>query len=114
MTGPLLLGKADISKFTKKIDAALHLGKSAILYQQINSTEAAILTQLRTGKTFLKEYLHKINASETAACDCGLTESIPHFLFSCRRWVQQRIKLRQQHREWFRDLSFILGGYSSR
>ena len=114
MTGLLLSGKADTGKFMKKIDAVLHLGKLAMLYQQINSTEAAILTQLRTGKTFLKEYLHKINASETAACDCGLTESIPHFLFSCRRWAQQRIKLRQQHGERFGDLSFALGGYSSR
>jgi hypothetical protein len=110
----LLPRKIDTGKFTRKIDAALHLGKSAILYQQMNSAEAAILTQLRTGKTFLKEYLHKINASETAACDCGLTESIPHFLFSCRRWAQQRIRLRQQHGERFGDLSFALGGYSSR
>jgi hypothetical protein len=113
-TGPPLSKKIDTGKFTRKIDAALHLGKSAMLYQQLKSTEAAILTQLRTGKTFLKEYLHKINASETAACECGLTESIPHFLFSCRRWAQQRINLRQQHRERFGDLSFALGGYSSR
>jgi hypothetical protein len=113
-TGPPLSKKMDTGKFTRKIDAALHLGKSAMLYQQMNSTEAAILTQLRTGKTFLKVYLHKINASETAACECGLTESIPHFLFSCRRWAQQRIKLRQQHGNRFEDLSFALGGYSSR
>jgi hypothetical protein len=52
------------------------------MYQQLTSAEAAILTQLQTGKTFLKEYLYKIKALETAACDCGLTESIPHFLFS--------------------------------
>ncbi|KAF2681394.1 hypothetical protein K458DRAFT_391783 [Lentithecium fluviatile CBS 122367] len=49
------------------MDAALHLGKSAELYQQLNSAEAAILTQLRTGKTFLKEHLHKIKAPKTAA-----------------------------------------------
>jgi hypothetical protein len=41
----------------------------------LRSSEATILAQLRTGRTFLKEYLHKINASETADCDCGLTES---------------------------------------
>jgi ribonuclease HI len=106
--------RAETGKFTRKIDAALHLGKSAELYQQMNSAEAAILTQLRTGKTFLKEYLHKIKASETAACDCGLTESIAHFLFSCSRWVRQRAKLRRQHGERFGDLSYALGGYSNR
>ena len=113
-TGPLLAGRADTGKFTKKIDAALHLGRAAALYRQLTSSEAAILTQLRTGKSFLKEYLHKINASETATCDCGLTESIPHFLFSCGRWTQQRSRLRQQHGNRFGDLSYALGGYSSR
>jgi hypothetical protein len=71
---------AETGKFTRKIDAAFHLGKSAEIYRQLNSIEAGILTQLRTGKTFLNEYLHKIKASDTAACDCGCTESIAHFL----------------------------------
>ena len=59
------LRKKETGKFTKKIDAALHLSKLAELYQQLDSTEAAILAQLRTGKSFLKEYLYKIKASET-------------------------------------------------
>jgi hypothetical protein len=31
-TGPLLSGRADTGKFTKKIDAALYLGKAAGIY----------------------------------------------------------------------------------
>ena len=54
------------------------------------------------------------NASETADCDCGPTESIPHFLFPCRRWKQQRTTLRQKHGNRYGDLSYALGGYSSR
>ena len=84
------------------------------MYKQLNSIEAAILTQLRTGKTFLNECLHKIKASETAACSCEWTESIAHFLFKCNRWVQQRTILRRQHGQRFEDLSYALGGYSSR
>ncbi|KAF2261099.1 hypothetical protein CC78DRAFT_363418 [Lojkania enalia] len=38
-------------KFTRKIDAAFHLGKSAEIYRQLNSNEAAIITQLRTART---------------------------------------------------------------
>jgi hypothetical protein len=38
--------KKETGKFTSKIDIALHLGKSAELYQQLNSIEAAVLTQL--------------------------------------------------------------------
>lgn len=63
----------------------LHLGRAARLYQQLACLGGAILAQLWTGKSFLKEYLHKINASETGACECALTKSIPHFLFSCRK-----------------------------
>ncbi|RYO96334.1 hypothetical protein DL764_007492 [Monosporascus ibericus] len=97
ITGPLLAGQADVRKFTRKIDAALDLPKSAELYQQLTSAEAAIITQLRTGKASVKEYLHNIEASETGACDCKFVKSIQHFLFSCRRWAQQRIKIGQQH-----------------
>jgi len=114
IAGPPLPKWAETGKFTRKIDAAFHLGKSAEIYQQLNSTEAAILTQLRTGKTFLNEYLYKIKATDTVACDCGCRESIAHFLFSCRRWRQQRAKLRQQHGQRFGELSYALGGYSSR
>jgi hypothetical protein len=113
-TGPLLAGRADVGKFTRKIDAALHLGKAAALYQQLNSTEAAVLTQPRTGKTSLKVYLYKIKAVETAECECGLIESVPHFLFCCSKWEEQRQKPRLHHGERFGDLSYALGGFSSR
>jgi len=105
---------AETGRFTRKIDAAFHTGKSAEMYRQLNSSEAAILTQLRTGKTFLNEYLHKIKASDTAACQRRCIESVAHFLFSCRRWRQQRAKLQKQHGRWFGELSHALGGYSSR
>jgi len=60
------------------------------------------------------EYLYKINASGSAVRDCGSIESISHFLFSCKRWGQQRARLRQQHGDRFGDLSYALGGYLSR
>lgn len=75
--GSVLSRRVETGKFTGKIDAALHLGRSAELYSQPNSVEAAILTQLRTGKMFLKEYLYRIKACETAACNCGHTTAFP-------------------------------------
>jgi hypothetical protein len=113
-TGPLLTERPDVGKFTRKIDAAIHLGKAAALYQQLNSGEATILAQLRTGMTSLNTYLYKIKAAETAECECRLMKSIPHFLFCCRRWEEQRRQLRLQHGERFGDLSYALGGFSSR
>jgi hypothetical protein len=55
-----------------------------------------------------------VKAAETAECECGLIESIPHFLFCCRKWERQRQKLWLQHGGRFGDLSYALGGYSSR
>ena len=98
ITGPLLLGRSNTSKFIRKIDIVFYLGKAIGLYQQLISSEATILTQLQTGKSFLKEYLYKINALEMVLCDCRLIELIQHFLFSYRRQIQQRIKLREQYR----------------
>jgi len=42
ITEPLLLGRSNIGKFIKKIDAALYLRKAAGLYQQLISFKAAI------------------------------------------------------------------------
>ncbi|KAF2257997.1 hypothetical protein CC78DRAFT_480300, partial [Lojkania enalia] len=81
---------------------------------QLNSNKAAIITQLQTGKTFLNKYLYKIKAVNTAACEYRYKELIAHFLFSYRRWRQQRAKLRQQHGQRFGELLYALGGYSSR
>ena len=114
ITGPLLAGRSNTGKFTRKINAALYLGKAIGLYQQLISFKATILAQLQTGKLFLKEYLHKIKVLETALCDYGLIELIQYFLFSYRRWAQQRIKLREQHGDRFRDLLYALGGYLRR
>jgi len=76
ITGLLLLGRSNIGKFIKKINAALYFRKAIGLYQQLISFKATILTQLQTSKSFLKEYLHKINVLEMVLCDCGLTELI--------------------------------------
>ena len=80
-----LFKKIDTSKFTRKIDVVLHLSKSAMLYQQMNNIEVAIFIQLQIDKTFLKEYLYKINILKTVVCKCKLIESILYFLFLYRR-----------------------------
>ncbi|PVH90379.1 hypothetical protein DM02DRAFT_681160 [Periconia macrospinosa] len=90
-TGPLLAGRPDVGKFTRKMDAALHLGKAAALYQELNSAEAAILTQLRTCKTRLNIYLYKIKEVGKAETEAPA---------AARRAI--------------RGLSYALGGYSSR
>jgi hypothetical protein len=58
-------------------------------------------------------YLYKIKAVETAECEYRLIKSIPHFLFCCRKWEEQRQKLWLQHGKRFGDLSYALGGFLS-
>ncbi|KAF2258298.1 hypothetical protein CC78DRAFT_595662 [Lojkania enalia] len=86
--GPPPLKWEEKGKFTRKINTVFHLGKLVEIYRQLNSNEAAIITQLRTGKTFFNEYLYKIKAVDTAACEYRYKELIAHFLFSCRKWRQ--------------------------
>ncbi|RYP14537.1 hypothetical protein DL765_006313 [Monosporascus sp. GIB2] len=64
---------------------------------ELTNAEAAILTQLRTGKIFLKGCPHRIEAAEAVT-----------------RWAQARARMRQEHGQRFGELSYALGGYSSR
>lgn len=61
----------------------------------------------------MNSYLSKIRASDTDRCECGAVESIPHFLYVCPKWRQQRRAIREVHRDGLGDLSFSLGGYST-
>jgi hypothetical protein len=54
-------------------------------YVDDSSVETTVLTQLRTGKTLLKEHIWKIKAADTELCECRSIESITHFLFARKR-----------------------------
>ena len=103
---------ATTGKHLQKIDKALP-GKHTIkLYNALNRTAAAILVQLRTNISRLNTYLSKINAADTDKCECGMTETVSHFLFLCPRWRNERQEMRSAHGSRYCDLSYALGGYS--
>lgn len=103
---------ATTGKHLQKIDKALP-GKHTIrLYNALNRTAAAILVQLRTNISRLNTYLSKINAADTDKCECGMTETVSHFLFLCPRWRNERQEMRLAHGSRYCDLSYALGGYS--
>ncbi|CAD0029207.1 unnamed protein product [Aureobasidium pullulans] len=103
---------ATTGKHLQKIDKALP-GKHTIrLYNALNRTAAAILVQLRTNISRLNTYLSKINAADTDKCECGMTETVLHFLFLCPRWRNERQEMRSAHGSRYCDLSYALGGYS--
>ncbi|KJZ69375.1 hypothetical protein HIM_11236 [Hirsutella minnesotensis 3608] len=80
-----------VGKWLRKIDKALPGKHTPKLYDELKRREASVLAQLRTGKSRLNNYLHKIGAVESDECACGQSaETVEHFLFRCRRWVSQR------------------------
>ncbi len=101
---------------TKRIDASHANGHTRDLYNSLTASRAAILAQLRTGICRLNSYLHKINAADSVNCDCayGLPETVPHFLFSCPRWVVQRAAMREAHGGCWGNVALALGGRPTR
>lgn len=103
---------AKTGKFLQRIDKALpgkHIRK---LYNALKRIDAAILAQLRTNISRLNTYLHKIKVAETDKCECGVLETVQHFLFFCPRWRQQRQDMKSAHGRRFCNISYALGGYS--
>jgi hypothetical protein len=100
-------------KHLQKIDKALpgkHVNK---LYNALNRKAAATLVQLRTNISRLNTYLSKINVAETDRCECGMRETVQHFLFSCPRWRNERRDMKSAHGSRYWDVSYALGGYST-
>ena len=100
-------------RYTKKMDGALPGKHTRALYDKLKKTRASILAQLRTGMSRLNCYLHKIAVADSDECECGRKETVPHFLFMCQRWSEQRRDMRRVHGTRYGNLSFALGGYST-
>ncbi|KJZ68825.1 hypothetical protein HIM_11785 [Hirsutella minnesotensis 3608] len=80
-----------VGKWSGKNDKALPVRHNRKLYNELTKKEARVLAQLRTGKSRLNNYLHKIGAVDSDGCTCGqTTETVEHFLFRCKRWSVQR------------------------
>jgi ribonuclease HI len=105
--------KSDGGRYTKRIDKALPGKHVYHLYDNLTREDAALLSQLRTGKCRLNSYLSKIGAVPSPNCDsCGVPETVEHYLLHCRRWSIQRTLLIQAAGDRMGDLSYLLGGWS--
>lgn len=66
------------------------------MYKDLPRRSASIITQLRTGHIGLRYFLHRIHAVDSPLCrKCGVPETIQHFILNCRRYCEQRAKLRE-------------------
>ena len=98
-----------VGKFTQTIDCALPGKHTRLLYDSLSKPLAALLAQLRTGKSRQNDYLAKINAVESDQCGCGTgRESVRHFLFHCTQWANYHADLINKTAGRWGDLSFFL------
>jgi len=67
------------------------------LYNEIaNRNSAATIAQLRTGHCGLNHYLHRFSINESPFCECGYgKETVEHYLLECRKYKEQRRRLRE-------------------
>ena len=105
---------SSVGRFSRQMDAALPGKHTKTIYDACTAREARVLVQLRTGKTRLNSYLHKIGVAEKASCECGVkNETVEHFLFTYLRWRELREAMREHANGRYGDLFFFLGGRSA-
>ncbi|KAK4071531.1 hypothetical protein Purlil1_13410 [Purpureocillium lilacinum] len=99
-----------VGKYSKRMDRALPGSHTRTLYDTLTEMEVKVLAQLRTGRTALNSYLHKIGVAESNMCDCGqAAETVEHFLFRCKKWTTQREVMFQYSQTKMGSLSFLGG-----
>ena len=86
--------ESDRGRFTERIDKTLPRKHVRLLYDNLNRKDVTLLSQLRTGKYRLNNYLATITVVSSSNCDAyNVPETIEHYLLHCRRWSAQRISL---------------------
>ena len=70
----------------------------AKLYNTLPSRRAvATLVRLRTGHCKLNHYMHRFKIKDSPYCECGNgKETVEHYLLECRKYNEQRKKLRRE------------------
>ena len=68
------------------------------LYNEIaDRNSAAKIAQLRTGHCGLNRYLHRFGLRNSPYCQCGYgKETVEHYLLECRKYKEERKKLRRE------------------
>ncbi len=96
---------------SNEVDRALPGPHTKTIYNGLSKEEAKTLAQLRTGHNRLNPFLARIGAAESAECECGAAvETVRHFLFGCRRWLEQRRRMCHKWPDREGNVSFFLGG----
>lgn len=96
------------SKYLKRVD--LHAPSPHILrlHDNLPRPLSSLLTQLRSGHSYLNADLFRSKRSPTDLCLCGAREDITHFFLSCPFFATQRQQLTNSLGPLANNLPFLL------
>lgn len=94
----------------RRIDRGLPSSRSRRLYGSLPRNRADLLTQLRTGHSWLATYGKQRGFREDEQCECVATETVVHVLIDCPRLSAIRQTLRRKIGGALNDISDMLGG----
>jgi hypothetical protein len=94
----------------RQIDTMLPSLRTRHLYDSLPRNRAYLLTQLRTGHSWLATHAKRHGFRDDDKCQCGAKETVVHVLVDCPRLKSLRQQLRRKIGEAFNDISAMLGG----
>eukprot|EP00136_Aspergillus_niger_P005212 XP_001395701.2 reverse transcriptase [Aspergillus niger CBS 513.88] len=94
----------------RRIDRALPANRTRRLYGSLPRNRAYLLTQLRTGHSWLATHGKQRGLRDDEKCECGATETVVHVLIDCPRLSGLRQALRRKIGGAFNNISDMLGG----
>ena len=97
-------------KHLRQIDAKLPSRHTRQLYDTLPRNRAYLLTQLRTGHSWLATHAKLHRFRDDDKCVCGGKETVVHVLVDCPQLRELRQKLREKIGNSFNNISSMLGG----
>jgi hypothetical protein len=82
------------------------------MYSSLSRNRAYLLTQLRTGHSWLATHGKPHKFREDNKCECGAIETVAHVLIDCPKLKDLRQNLRRKIGTAFNNMSSMLGGGS--
>ena len=94
----------------RKIDTMLPSPRTRCLYDSLPRNRAYLLTQLRTGHSWLATHAQLPRLRDDDKCQCGAKETVVHVLVDCPKLKSLRQQLRRKIGDAFNEISTMLGG----
>lgn len=94
----------------RQIDATLPSIRTRRMYGSLPRSRAYLLTQLRTGHSWLATHGKRHGLQDNDKCECGAKETVVHVLVDCPRLKDLRNILRRKIGSAFNNISDMLGG----